>query len=570
MPKPDLRREPPASDAGAPATTRRPVAFEGPIAARGEASLGGRGNSSDQGRNPSKVKRGPDSLKGTIIKIVLLGLVDALAVYVLMMLFLSQSWAALSVSSVVVLAINWIYLRKGGLPAKYLAPGVLFLLVFQVLVVLFSGYIAFTNYGDGHNSSKDDAIAAIQLTAQKRVPDSPAYKASVLTKGNDYYLLFTDPSGKALLGSTGEPLKDAFNAGKDSTGKANSLPGYETLKFHEIVANQQEILKITVPVSADPADGTLRTADGSTAYQFKPALSYDASADTFTDTETGTVYRDNGKGAFANAGGETLTTGWKIDVGMDNFARAFTDPSLRGPLLGVIIWTFTFSVASVALTFVLGLFLAITFNREDLRGKKVYRILMILPYAFPAFLSGLVWSGILNPEFGWLNQTLLGGANIGWLTDPFLAKISVLVVNLWLGFPYMFLVCTGALQSLPTELDEAARMDGASAWRVFRSIKLPLLLVSVAPLLISSFAFNFNNFNVIYMLTGGGPRFADTDRDIGATDILITLVYKVAFGQGTGRDYGLASALAIIIFIIVATISAISFKQTKALEDVNS
>jgi arabinogalactan oligomer/maltooligosaccharide transport system permease protein len=105
---------------------------------------------------------------------------------------------------------------------------------------------------------------------------------------------------------------------------------------------------------------------------------------------------------------------------------------------------------------------------------------------------------------------------------------------------------------------------------VFRAIKLPLLLVSIAPLLISSFAFNFNNFNVIFMLTGGGPRFADTDRDIGATDILITLVYKVAFGQGTGRDYGLASALAIIIFIIVATVSAISFKQTKALEDVNS
>ncbi|MFS2091129.1 ABC transporter permease subunit [Paenarthrobacter nicotinovorans] len=514
-------------------------------------------------------KHHPDSLKGTILKIVLLGLVDAFAVYVLMMLFLSQSWAALGVSALVVLAINWIYLRKGGLPAKYLAPGVLFLLVFQVLVVVFSGYIAFTNYGDGHNSTKDDAISAIQLTAQERVPDSPAYKASVLTKGSDFYLLFTDPSGKAQIGSTGQALADATAAGKDSTGKANSLPGYETLKFQEIVANQQEILKIAVPVSSDPADGTLRTADGSTAYQFKPALHYDAGTDTFTDTETGTQYTDNGKGAFADSKGETLATGWKIDVGLDNFARAFTDPSLRGPLLGVIIWTFTFSVASVALTFIMGLFLAITFNREDLRGKKVYRILMILPYAFPAFLSGLVWSGILNPEFGWLNQTLLGGANIGWLTDPVLAKISVLVVNVWLGFPYMFLVCTGALQSLPSEIDEAARMDGASAWRVFRSIKLPLLLVSVAPLLISSFAFNFNNFNVIYMLTGGGPRFADTDRDIGATDILITLVYKVAFGQGTGRDYGLASALAIIIFIIVATISAISFKQTKALEDVN-
>ncbi|UVJ40350.1 ABC transporter permease subunit [Arthrobacter sp. CJ23] len=554
MPKPDLLHE-------APDTTATRASSPG----SGPAGLGASRNRSRAGKR----RFGPDSLRGIIVKIVLLGLVDALAVYVLMMLFLSQSWAALAVSSLVVLGINWIYLRKGGLPAKYLAPGVLFLLVFQVLVVFFSGYIAFTNYGDGHNSTKDDAIAAIQLTAQKRVPDSPAYKASVLSKDNSFHLLFTDPSGKVQLGSNGEPLADAPGAGKDSTGKANSLPGYETLAFQEIVANQQEILKITVPVSDNPADGTLRTADGSSAYQFKPALSFDAAADTFTDTETGAVYRDNGKGAFADKSGQTLSTGWKIDVGMDNFARAFTDPSLRGPLLGVIIWTFTFSVASVALTFILGLFLATTFNREDLRGKKVYRILMILPYAFPAFLSGLVWSGILNPEFGWLNQTLLGGANIGWLTDPFLAKISVLVVNLWLGFPYMFLVCTGALQSLPTELDEAARMDGASAWRVFRSIKLPLLLVSVAPLLISSFAFNFNNFNVIYMLTGGGPRFADTDRDIGATDILITLVYKVAFGQGTGRDYGLASALAIIIFIIVATISAISFKQTKALEDVN-
>ena len=541
-----------------------------PAAAKGTATA----PDGAAGRPARPVKRrrrfGPDTTKGTVAKIVLLGLVDALAVYVLMMLFLSESWGALAVSSAVVLVINWIYLRKGGLPAKYLAPGVLFLLVFQVFVVMFSGYIAFTNYGDGHNSTKDDAIAAIQLTAQKRVPDSPAYKAAVLAKGNSFYLLFTDPDGKVSLGNTETPLEEISDAGTDSTGKANAVDGYRTLNFQEIVANQQSILAITVPVSDDPADGTLRTADGSNAYQFKPALTYDAAADTFTDTETGTVYQDNGKGAFAASNGETLTTGWKIDVGMENFARAFTDPSLRGPLLGVILWTFTFAIASVALTFAMGLFLAMTFNREDLKGKKIYRILMILPYAFPAFLSGLVWSGILNPQFGWLNQTLLGGATIGWLTDPFLAKISVLVVNLWLGFPYMFLVCTGALQSLPTELDEAARMDGAGPWRVFRSIKLPLLLVSIAPLLISSFAFNFNNFNVIFMLTGGGPRFADTDRDIGATDILITLVYKVAFGQGTGRDYGLASALAIIIFIIVATVSAISFKQTKALEDVNS
>ncbi|WP_231391962.1 ABC transporter permease subunit [Arthrobacter sp. 35W] len=513
---------------------------------------------------------GFDSLKGIIAKIVLLGLVDAFAVYVMMMLFISASWLVLAVAAVVVLAINWIYLRKGGLPAKYLAPGVLFLLVFQVFVVMYSGYIAFTNYGDGHNSSKDDAVAAIQMTAQERVPDSPAFQTAVLQKDSALYLLFTDPAGTVQLGSADTALEPAPNATKNSSGKATALPGFQTLNFNQIVAQQDAILKISVPVSSDPGDGSLRTADGSTAYQFKPSMHYDAAADTFTDLETGVVYTDNGEGAFADAADNTLSTGWKINVGFDNFVKAFTDPDLRGPLLGVIVWTFTFAIASVILTFALGLFLAMTFNREDMRGKKIYRIIMILPYAFPAFLSGLVWSGILNPQFGWLNQTLLGGAEIGWLTDPVLAKISVLVVNLWLGFPYMFLVCTGALQSLPSELDEAARMDGAGPWRVFRAIKLPLLLVSIAPLLIASFAFNFNNFNVIYMLTGGGPRFTDTTRDIGSTDILITLVYKVAFGQGTGRDYGLASALAIIIFIIVATVSAISFKKTKALEDVNS
>ncbi|MHA7176991.1 ABC transporter permease subunit [Arthrobacter sp. Sr24] len=518
---------------------------------------------------PPKRSHGMESLKSTMVKVVLLGLVDAFAVFVMITLFLSASWTILVIAAAVTLLINWIYLRKGGLPAKYLAPGVFFLVVFQVFVVLYSGYIAFTNYGDGHNSTKEDAISAIQITAQKRVADSLSFKTSVLKQNDELFLLFTNPDGTVTMGSSTRPLSTVTDATLDGTGKAVSVPGYDTLNFAQIVANQNDILSISVPVSEDAAQGSLRTADGSTAYAFKPSMVFDKATDTFTDVETGTTFTDNGEGAFASADGERLATGWKINVGFDNFVRAFTDPNLRAPLLNVIAWTFTFAIASVILTFGLGLFLAITFNREDLRGKKIYRVLMILPYAFPAFLSGLVWSGILNPQFGWLNQTLLGGAEIGWLTDPILAKISVLVVNLWLGFPYMFLVCTGALQSLPAELDEAARMDGAGAWRVFRSIKLPLLLVSIAPLLIASFAFNFNNFNVIYMLTGGGPRFEDTTRDIGSTDILITLVYKVAFGQGTGRDYGLASALAIVIFIIVATVSAVSFKQTKALEEVN-
>ena len=158
-------------------------------------------------------------------------------------------------------------------------------------------------------------------------------------------------------------------------------------------------------------------------------------------------------------------------------------------------------------------------------------------------------------------------AGRAWIVSH-LGWFFILGVNLWLGFPYMFLVCMGALQGIPDDVNEAAVMDGANAWQIFRRIKLPLLLVTVAPLLISSFAFNFNNFNLIYMLTGGGPRFADASINVGASDILISMVYKVAF-VGADRDYGLASAFSIIIFVLVAAISYLSFRQTKVLEELN-
>ncbi|BAU33413.1 ABC transporter permease subunit [Microcella alkaliphila] len=509
-----------------------------------------------------------NSLRGWAFKIVLLGLVDSLAVFAMFVLFMQESWLIFGITLAVTLVINWIYLRPGGLPAKYLAPGLLFLAVFQIFVVVYSGYIAFTNYGDGRNGTKEDAIANIQLTSLNRVPDSPTFRLQVLEQGGDYAFLVTTPTGEVLLGSPDEPLAPAGGAELDSTGKAVAVDGYTSLSFADLLANQRAITNLSVPFSDDPADGALRTPDGSNAYLYLSALEYDEATDTFTDA-AGTIYRDGGNGAFVSDDGRELIPGWTINVGFDNFVKAFTSDNIRGPLISVTIWTFAFAILSVATTFALGLFLAIVFNKPGMKGKKAYRLIMILPYAFPGFLSGLVWLGLFNQDFGYINQVLFGGASIPWLTDPWLAKISVLTVNLWLGFPYMFLICTGALQSIPEELTEAATVDGAKPWAVFRLIKFPLLLVSVAPLLISSFAFNFNNFNIIYMLTGGGPRDVTAGVDAGATDILITLVYKVAFGAGTGRDYGLASAFAILIFIIVATVSIISFRQTKALEELN-
>ncbi|MEV4689444.1 ABC transporter permease subunit [Microbacterium sp. LWH3-1.2] len=506
-------------------------------------------------------------LRWLVLKIVMLAIVDAVALYAVFVLFLHNEWLVLTLVTAVTILVNWIYFSRKQIPAKYLTPGIILLVVFQIFTLSYTAYIGLTNYGTGHNGSKDQAIASLMRSSLVRVEDSPTFDVTVVERVGELGLLVTDPTdGEASLGTNLKPLEpvDATMEG----GKAVAVDGWTTLTFADVLARSNEVEELAVPYTDDPNDGAIRTQDGQKGYLYTSTLVYDASADTMTDTTTGTVYTDDGEGAFTSESGEQLLPGWQVFVGFDNFVRALTDTTIRGPLLAVTAWTFVFAIVSVATTFFLGLLLAMLFQNTRMRFKNGYRIMLILPYAFPAFLSALIWAGMMNKSFGFINQVLLGGAEIGWLTDPWIAKFSVLLVNLWLGFPYMFLVCMGALQGIPEEVNEAGVMDGASPWQIFRRIKLPLLLVTVTPLLIASFAFNFNNFNLIYMLTGGGPRFEDTAIPAGHTDLLISMVYKVAF-TGQNRDYGLASAFTILIFIVVAVIAVISFRKTKALEELN-
>ncbi len=508
------------------------------------------------------------SLPTLLVRIVLLGLVDAFAVAIAMALASAAEWAALAVVVVATVVVNVIYLVPNRfLPGKYLAPGLIFLLVFQIFVVIYSAYVAFTNYSDGHNSTKADAIAAIQANNQERVENSPEYPTAIAEKNGGLWMLVVQDQ-KVLAGDANHPLSEVTGAEVGITGAPIRADGFTILQLGDILARSQQVTELKVPLSSDPAKGYLRTQTGQVSYLYQPSVVYDRAADTMT-AKDGTVYRDTGTGAYVSNDGRRIEPGWKINVGFANFAKAFGEQSIRGPLLKVTVWTFVFAFLSVLTTFALGLFLAIVFNDPRMRGRKVYRTIMILPYAFPAFLTGLIWSGLFNPEFGFINEILLEGAHVDWVNNAWLARSTVLIVNLWLGFPYMFLVCTGALQSIPEELTEAARMDGASALQTFWNIKLPLLMIPLAPLLISSFAFNFNNFTLIFMLTRGGPRFTEASIDAGATDLLISLVYKVAFGAGTGRDYGLASAFAIIIFVVIGVVSYLGFRQTKTLEELS-
>ncbi|MCR6690366.1 ABC transporter permease subunit [Cellulomonas sp.] len=502
--------------------------------------------------------------KGFLLKLGLVAVIDAVTVYGILSAVAVQQWAIVVSLVVALVAVNWAYFSKRALAAKYLLPGLVFLLVYVIFTAAYTGYVAFTNYGDGHNSTKSDAVAAILAQNEQRVEGSAAYPLTIVTQDGDLGFAIAQ-DGVAQVGTADQPLTAVQDATVDG-GKVTTVPGWEVLDFATIAQRQAEIVDLRVPVSDDVADGSIRTQDASTGYVYESVLVYDEAADTMTNTVTGVVYTPDATGNFRAEDGTALTPGWKVAVGFDNFTRAFTDDRLRGPFVEVFVWTFAFALLSVLTTFVLGLFLAIVFNDPRVRGRKVLRALLILPYAFPAFLSALVWKGMLNDSFGFVNERILGGADIGWLTDPWLAKLSVILVNLWLGFPYMFLVCTGALQSIPGEVYESARMDGASAWRVHRSIVLPLLMVSVAPLLVASFAFNFNNFALIYMLTGGGPNFVGTPVVVGHTDILISMTYSVAFESGL-KQYGFASALSILIFVIVGAISWWGFRRTRRLEE---
>ena len=516
-------------------------------------------------RRSSNMQEAAPSGLVLVVKILLMAMVDGFGLF-LLMAFIANAQIIVAVTvGVSLIAVNIVYFRRGGLAAKYIIPGLIFLVVFQIFVIAYTIYVSFTNFGFGHNIDKSSAVEQILSNSIDRVPGSDSYPVAVLTADGQLFLLATAPDGSAKLGSADSslaPAPDAVFVG----GKAQSVAGYTTLTLAGLLQQQEAVTSLAVPLGDSVSDGFLKTADARNAYIYKSTFVYSVPDDTMTDTVTGTIYRDDGAGNFASDEGATLQPGWKALVGLDNYSTAMSSTG-QSEIIGVFAWTFVFAFMSVLLSFIAGTFLALVFNDPRLRWRRGYRVAMILPYAFPVFLSGLVWSGLLNQQYGFINQVILGGADVPWLQDAMLARVTVILVSVWFGGPYFFLVCTGALQAIPEDIQQAARLDGASPWQLFRHIKLPLLLVSVSPLLIAAFAFSFNDFGTIFMLSGGGPANPTSPIGAGATDILITVVYKLAFLPGQ-KDYGLASAFAVVIFIVVSAISLALFRRTKSLEEV--
>ncbi len=213
----------------------------------------------------------------------------------------------------------------------------------------------------------------------------------------------------------------------------------------------------------------------------------------------------------------------------------------------------------------IGLVLASVVQWEALKGRAVYRVLLILPYAVPAFISILIFRGLFNQSFGEINMVLNGlfGLSPAWFSDPLLAKTMVLIVNTWLGFPYMMILCMGLLKAIPDDLYEASAIDGANFIHNFNKITLPMMIKPLTPLLIACFAFNFNNFVMIQLLTQGGPNRIGTSEPAGYTDLLVSYTYRIAFEGTGGQDFGLASAIATLIFLLVGALALLNLRFTK-------
>ena len=522
---------------------------------------------------PSRfTKPGREGMGALVVKIVFLGVVIGTAIALTPALVGARSWFFLAAIWVIAVILVATYATGRALPAKYLVPGTLMLALFVVYPIFLTAQTSFTNFGDGTRSDKDVAVAQIVGASVSRSDSSPQYNLTVATDADPVtgpftYFLVPQEDPEQVFRGTQEDGLEAVDSGVTlDNGRVSAAEGFTTLGIREIGDAAATLDAIAIPTD----DGNFIVRSGtSEAFEGAPTLDYDEGADTITDTTTDTVYTAELRGDrefFVNDAGERLSDqSWTASVGTLNYEKIFTDSRISGDFLRIFVWTFVFATVSVVSTFFLGLFFAITLNDSRVRGQKIYRALLILPYAIPGFISLLLWSSFYNQDFGLVNQ--LTGLDVNWFGGATTAKIAVLLTNLWMGFPYMFLVATGALQAIPEDLTEAAKIDGANGFAGFRRITFPLLLVTVAPLLVATFAFNFNNFNAIFLLTGGGP-FSPDNPTAGGTDILISYTIRLAFGAG-GVQIGFAAAVSVVLFIITGVIAALQFRATRSLEDVN-
>jgi arabinogalactan oligomer / maltooligosaccharide transport system permease protein len=519
---------------------------------------------------PTRMNPSPGSVVPRLIGFAILILVDAFIIWFLSRIIPLGYFPLAAIITIIAIFVNIVMLRKEAYPLRWMVVGLVLMTLFTIYPILFTVWVAFTNYGEGHLITKQQALDQI-LDATYLPETGKAYSWTAFkSPDGNYALWLIDAEGNGYLARPGEPLTqpqpgEAGLGVLDENGIPETIEGYQRLNAI-LAATDQNLTSIQFGEEGK----TIQIRSPREAGELLPKYVYDPTQDGVIDQQTDVVYR-NIRGTFISSDGRQLRPGFVESIQFTNFREFFVSPALRGPLIRILAWNFGFAFISLLLNFSLGLAIAVLFNDPHFPFKKLIRSLLIIPYTVPALITILIWRGMLNPELGVIDRFLEGlfGWAPPWFTNPGWAKVAILLVNLWLSYPYFMLISSGALQSIPEDIYHAAQVDGANAWQQFWNITLPLLLVAVGPLLVASFTFNFNNFNLIYLFNAGGPPMAGTPTPAGHTDILISYVYNLAFSGSRGVNYGFASAITIIIFVIVGTITLFQFRFTRMWEEVS-
>ena len=522
--------------------------------------------------DPAISQDGSESTVSLLAKYVALAVLDAMALAIIYA-FLDDDNLNLALVILVITAFaNIVTFFPRLFPLRWMAPGLMLMTLFVVYPIIYTVNAAFTNYGDGHLLTKNQAIELIER--RQFVPeDAQTYSWNVYQNESGNYALWLtseDENGELFVAfaPVGSPIEEIDSP---PTELPASYQGYRQLNAAERTQALPELQNTVFGEGDDTA------AIASRRQAARPLLQhyvYNSSQDALIDQQTNIVYEaDNEIGAFIPVGGtsnDAIAPGFRVNIGLRNFRKLYEDRTLLEPLIDVFAWTVGFALLSVLTTFAFGLMMALILDSPLVPFRKLWRSLIFIPYAIPGVISVLVWRGMLNQNLGLITNAYfdLFGYRIPWFTDPWMAKVAILLVNLWLGYPYMMLICSGALQAIPADVYEAAAVDGAKPGQTFWKITLPLLLVSVGPLLVAAFTFNFNNYILIEALTQGRPPMSGTLTPAGHTDILISYTYNLAFGSNQGADYGYAAAITIVIFGIVGLITLINFRFVAKWEEV--
>jgi maltose/maltodextrin transport system permease protein len=499
------------------------------------------------------------------IRQILVALVVLPALYLNFVIYRTGNvWVALAMLVLIALG-AFVYLSEAGYTYRYLFPGFLGFGLFVIFPIVYMVFLSFTKYSSQNLLYFDRSLAL--LKQESFSVGNVTYKYKLYAQDDGKYALYleneSDPKQRFI--SAPFDLKPGVQPkGPEEAERLTALAPNQEVPGKALEFAQVTRQKLFIPMRGREfalPDETLVAMEGLQKFASRDRLWIVNPDGSLTNKQDGKVIRPDLKlGFFVTDKGEKVGAGFRTFSGFENYVRIVTDPRIQGPFFKIFLWTVAFSAISVVLTFAVGMLLAVILEWKELRFRRAYRTLLILPYAVPAVLSILIFKGMFNQEFGAVNEFLraIFGFAPEWETNPWGARAMILLVNVWLGYPYMMLVCTGMLQSIPSGIYEASAIDGSSAVVDFFRLTLPLVLPPLMPILISSFAFNFNNFNLIYLLTAGGPKMVGGGI-AGETDLLVNYTFNIAF-RDSGTNFGLASAIATLLFIIVGFLAWINLK----------